>query len=808
MKEFIAHIDDTENQQYVEEHLQNVSIIAAQIGKPLGMESTMKIIGLFHDLGKFCKKFNDYILQEEKIRRGEVNHTSAGALYLFRHFHDRNKDNEIGLITLQLVTYCILAHHGLLDCLSLEEEKSDYVKRIEGFHYSETQYEEVILNATDFLEEIDVDCLFLQAVQEISVLLQKMSGIKGMEMYFFCGGIFRLALSILIEADRSDTAHFMQNYQQPVYEFEKLCGETEKTFLTFQNYLEERLNILKSNSMASPVIQSLRNEVSNQCFAFASKGTGIYCLSVPTGGGKTLSSFRYALEHARIKKKTKIFYIAPFLSILEQNANEIKEIVKNSDAILEHHSNIDFDFGDCKGIDERYRVLTETWENPIIMTTMVQFLNTLFRGNGSSIRRFHQLSHAVILIDEIQSLPIESICLFNGMMNFISICCNTTVILCSATQPILDLYKIPLKLRYSEPKNMISIENLERQFKRVSIENSCLPAGYTIEKLSDFVLEKFHQSMLVVLNTKKAVRSLYDELELKKANDIVLIQLTTYICPEHRLEIIQEMKQNLKKGKKILCVSTRLIEAGVDISFETVVRSVTGMDSIIQSAGRGNRNGEAKQGILYLVNPDSDVENISKLKDVRVGKSSTVSMLDSYKEEPEAFGFDLLSEKATDIFYQIYFKSRYDEMRYSVKEKDVSLLSLLSTNRKIVNSAYQRGLISEELPPFCFSFQTAGDMYQVISNATVNVLIPYKKAKDEIEGLKEERDLKTMKRKLQKLQRYIVQFYPNDPIFRDLEKKKKILPLGEIAGYYVLSDDSYYSNIGVVRESLSKKNIV
>lgn len=233
---------------------------------------------------------------------------------------------------------------------------------------------------------------------------------------------------------------------------------------------------------------------------------------MPTGGGKTLSSLRYALEHAKKFNKDRIFYIIPFTTIIDQNAKDIKDILCRDDVILEHHSNLVVD-----NQQEDYKLLTERWDNPIVLTTMVQFLDTLFSGGTQGIRRMHNLANSIIILDEIQAIPIKCINMFNSAINFLSNICHATIVLCTATQPLLSTTKTPLKLS-KNPNIILDMQEKFEQFKRVNLVDKRLVGGYSAVSIKDLVLNIMDQveSVLVILNTKNSAKEIFNEL--KKAN--------------------------------------------------------------------------------------------------------------------------------------------------------------------------------------------------------------------------------------------------------------------------------------------------
>jgi CRISPR-associated endonuclease/helicase Cas3 len=795
----IAHIHPHNQDiiQTVQEHLEGTAHLAMQMGSPLGMRYLSYLTALFHDLGKWRLKFEQYIkksvLSGSKKNRGSVNHSSAGAIYIYRRFY---KGNDQQKLTAQLICEAILSHHGLNDCMSPQGEDC-FRKRVEDLEGLD--YEEVIKN----LEESTLllkgtDEIFEKAIDEVMLLQQGVSEYK-LSKYFTNGLIERMLLSVLIDADRLDTAIF--------------CGDRKAEDLKYKDIvkwdmLENKLQNKMKQFQTPPGIDKisvLRQKISEECAEFASKPPGIYRLAVPTGGGKTLSSMRYAISHAKKYKKKRIYYISPYLSILEQNSQVFRESLGADNLILEHHSNIILEAEDIQDQEKqnRYRHLTENWEVPIVITTFVQFLNTIFGGKTSSVRRFHNLADSVILIDEIQSLPITMISIFNMAMNYLNHICNTTIVLCSATQPILD--KVTHPIHMSVPADMISdTDELYRSLKRVHVEE--IKGQFKTNELCGF-LEKIsieQKSILIILNTKKAVRTLYQELVKRmeyREGGITILQLSTNMCPEHRLKCINRMKEEVKRNP-IICISTSLIEAGVDVSFSCVVRSYAGLDSVTQAAGRCNRNGEHKEGKVYLIHYEE--ERLGRLKQVQIGAGCTEAVVELYQKDKERFDSDLLSRSALDAFYQRYYfdREQKEEMLYPITKLSTSIVDLLRENMVGKKMLYQKTRQQEKPDLALFqAFKTAGEEFSVISQDTVGILVPYEEGQEIINKLNGELFGKDIVNWLRKGQRFTVNLYKEQ--LKELNNAGAVVTLknGQVLA---LKSGFYDEGLGIVAEGKSE----
>lgn len=520
---------------------------------------------------------------------------------------------------------------------------------------------------------------------------------------------------------------------------------------------------------------------------------------VPTGGGKTLSSLRYALEHAREFKKDRIVYIIPFTTIIDQNSKEIKDFLDREDVVLEHHSNLIMD-----NDNEDYKLLTERWDSPIILSTMVQFLNTFFNGGTQSVRRLHNLVNSIIIFDEIQAIPIKCINMFNYAINFLSKVCNTTVILCTATQPLLSKTEMPVFIE----KNADIIPNADEKFRyftRTKVIPRIRAGGYSIQDLKDFslcLMEKVN-STLIILNTKNAAKELFkainnDNSMLPEEKKSIVFHLSTNMCPAHRIESLNKIREVLGK-KKVICVSTQLIEAGVNISFECVVRSLAGLDSIAQAAGRCNRHAESNCGNVFVINMDTSSENVSRLLEIKAGQDKTLRIFEEYNQNPEAFDCDLLSPKAIAKYFEYYFNELKLEMNYTLPKPyaDKTMFDLLSENKQVVQDYIDRKQVKPDLMLYN-SFKTAGDYFRVIDQNTVGVIVPYEKGEELITKINGKCNLKDLKKYLKEAQQYSVNLY--DQEYRILNHSGAFVQVNN-GGVIALRKEFYDKNVGITAEN-------
>jgi CRISPR-associated endonuclease/helicase Cas3 len=527
-------------------------------------------------------------------------------------------------------------------------------------------------------------------------------------------------------------------------------------------------------------IDHLRRSISERCRERANDAQGIYSLTVPTGGGKTFAGMRYALHHARHHNLDHIICIIPYTSIIEQNAEEIRKLVERPGDerpwVLEHHSNLEPEVQTWQS-----KLVCENWDTPIVFTTMVQFLETLFGGGTRGPRRMHQLARSVLVFDEIQTLPINCVHLFCNAINFLTEHAGTTSLLCTATQPLLNKLKNPDKGQLTIlPGNELvdDVGKLFEDLKRVVIRNLIKPQGWSEADIAELALIEYLRkgSCLVIVNTKNWARRLYACCSQQLDADSVF-HLSTGMCPAHRKEMLGKIRGRLEDELPVLCISTQLIEAGVDVDFASVIRFLAGLDSIAQAAGRCNRNGREKTAEVFVVNPAE--EKIEQLTDIREGRDKALRVFNERRED------ELLSPGAMDLYFSYYFYRRAEDMDYKVTAReagrDDSLLNLLSNNPN--NIGRTQGLTLRQ------SFKTAGKIFKAIDAPTQAVIVPFGKGKTIIADLCAEYDPGRVRRLLQEAQQYSVNVFPN--VWRKLTENGAVIPVRDGDFYYL--EERYYS---------------
>ena len=747
--------------QTVDEHCRETAVYAGEALKSIGLYNVAYTAGLLHDMGKYTEEFAQYIekaASNEPVQRGTVNHTFAGVRYVLEQEHglDLNKEkytsgNAYKDLTAEIIAYAIGAHHGLFDLYDTSR-KSGFFHRCTK---KEVHYEESIENFLRYcLEEKDVKRLFESAEKEIRAFYdQKLLKIRDLarsdeavvdvrhveaeETCFYLGMLARMILSSVVEGDRRSTAGFMQDGYPKSFPTISV-----QRWIEILYGMEQRINQLPDNSP----IDRARHEISIQCRNAGKMRKGIYRLNVPTGGGKTLSSLRFALSHAAEHGLKRIIFTSPLLSILDQNAEVIRDYIGDDSIVLEHHSNVirEKDYTAAKNGQEakldEYELLIENWESPVIITTMVQLLNTLFSGKMSSIRRFHSLCESVIVIDEVQTVPANMLTLFNLAVNFLAYACGTTVVLCSATQPCLERVAHPI-LYYSGALRARDLVPYDEALWKVFQRTTILDDGkMTLAEIPCRIRELMEKtgSLLVVCNKKSEAEQLF-RLARKNEGAYRTFHLSAAMCMEHRKDTLNDIKKSLRElqkksgnSKKVLVISTQVIEAGVDISFECVLRLCAGLDNIVQSAGRCNRNGERKRAPVYVLLAAD--ENLSRLKEIQRAQDAAIDLLADYRRNPEKYRNDLSSDLAAEYYYRALYRRMeegFQDYPVNVDERRMTLYEMLSTNSRLLPSG-----VGER--PFGMThqaFREAGRQFSVFGQDTETVLVPYREGKDLIISL-------------------------------------------------------------------------
>ena len=786
---FPAHISE-KSIQSCEDHCINTAQYAMERLQQANLGKTSYLAGLIHDCGKFTEDFREYIVKaalDKKVKKGSVIHTFAGPFCMLENHHGLEDCKSFNAFTAEIIAYAAGAHHSLFNCIG-EDHKNGFVHRLNR----QPEYEKQAIK--NFYERCcskeQLNKLFSEATHEMENISSDIATIakSNKELYFYFGLITRLIVSAVIDGDRRDTAEFMAG---------KDFGKCIKADPELWTECRDNINSLIDGFTCETKIDKARREMSDICSDHAHNPPGIYRLNIPTGGGKTLSSMRYAVSHAEQYGKKHIIYAAPFLTILEQNSKVIREALGNDDIILEHHSNI-VNEDKCEEELSVYDLLAETWDSPVIITTIVQLLNTMFSGKTSCIRRFHSLCDSVIIIDEVQSISLNILSMFNLTINFLNKICGATIILCSATQPCFDEME---KHRMLISDRDIIPQNKYKEFIKIFKRTELLDAGnMTLEQITDFADNTANKtnSLLTICNTKKEAVKVFNSLKNKHKN---CEHLSASMCIAHRDDVLGKVFNDLDADKKTVLVSTRIIDSGVHVSFEAVIQLMAGMDNAVQAAGRCNRNGE-KDGLcpVYIVRCEN--ERLGSLKDIARAQNATNDLLNRYSANMEAFDNDLASDRSIRCYYKnLYGLAEKNLFDYPVG--DTTLFDLLSDNPKYTDGGEEAGQYI-----FHQAFKTAGEKFEVIGQDTKTVIVPYgeegKRLTAQLQTEKTAGDLNYMKKLLDKAKKYSVAIYDNQ-----IEQLLAIGGIREIAGgkIMILNEDHYDNKTGVTIEPIRKEAV-
>lgn len=795
-----AHISDdgSNREESVAEHTRKTAFLCREKGNRCGLARVMELCGTCHDMGKEKQMFDSYIHADERTKReqkGTIAHASTGAKFLYDKYHDAPGSAKF---MAEMVSYAIAAHHGLFDCVDVEH-RDIFAKKLSMVE----DYDEACRNAKqNYLDGCGLDGLYSEAAAEFGHIWDKIGRIYdsvkpflvsryGRDAnpmlldckYFLLSCLQRLMLSLLIDSDWEATSDFMENVdtlsKPPSWNSKDIFQEAKENF---EAYMEEKQQSARNSRLSKKEkeINDARDMLQKQCRKFAEHPAGIYCLPIPTGGGKTLSSLAYALEYCERHPETeRIIYVSPFISVTEQNAKVFREAIGNEQWILEHHSAV-IRSGETESEDYRTGKFSRydiNWQEPFICTTFVQFMNTLFSDKSEAIRRMHRLVNAVVIIDEVQSMPLKCVHTFNYMINFLKAVCHTDIILCTATQPALEEAQCPIC--YSEPKYMIeNAAGWYRRFERVKIHAPEANQKHTFDTLGNEIAEKTEElrSILVVLNTKSAVRKLYDILKAKHIN---AEYLTTNLCAEHRSDKLASIREKLaRKQEKLVVVSTNLIEAGVDISFQCVYRSMAGLDSLAQTAGRCNRNGEMEWGTIYLIMLEG--ENAGNMEELQQNIRVAQGVISDFNRQRPGRQDSLLLPEWMDKYYKNVYSSATGKMSFPIEDLASNVVALLSRGfgtperKNAMNQAYK----------------TAGRAYRVIDDHSFGVLVPYGKGARLIETIQQTSDTAKIKACIRQAQRYTVNVRGSQ--MRKLEGL--IQPVSDaVPGLYMTASPGAYS---------------
>ena len=675
---FFAHTTEREDQadwQPLQEHLEATATLAETNAAPFGCGAMAKTMGLLHDLGKYSAPFQKRLLGEH----GKVDHSTQGAMVAAERYDD------IGA----LLAYGIAGHHaGLAN------------GRDQG-------------TRTPLAERLNRDVPHLNPAWENEIPLPetapepKAFSLNPDQRSFQFSIMGRMLFSSLVDADYRDTEAFYTGIEGT---------SVERTGFPSLETLREELDKTLSGFTADTEVNELRLEILNHARNESEQSPGLFSMTVPTGGGKTLTSLAFALDHAIRHGLRRVIFVIPFTSIVEQNAAVFRQALGpyGDTAVLEHHSAYQDDGQKAPEAADKLKKAMENWEAPVVVTTSVQFFESLFGDRPSQCRKLHNISGSVVILDEAQTLPLKLLRPCVAAIDELARNYRTSLVLCTATQPALkagDEFKGGLEnVRELAPDR-------ERIFDRLKRVTLCHIGAASDEDIADTLRE--NDQVLCIVNNRRHARCLYEQI----ANEPGAYHLTTLMCARHRSKVLAEIRERLLGGLPCRLISTSLIEAGVDVDFPLVLRAETGLDSIAQAAGRCNREGKRAP-------EDSEVR--------------VFTVADDWPMPPELKQF---AQAARAVFRQFddplaleainaYFRELYWQKGKELDANDI----LGHVNRNKVDN----------LP-----FEWISEQFRMIESTMIPIIIPYDdEARDAINALEYAERIGGISRRLQS---YLVQ---------------------------------------------------
>lgn len=782
MLPYYARIRPTNNApQSMKSHLQRVAQLSSDAARPIHLSATARLIGLLHDFGKITQDFQQYFLWSIKNptsqQKTKVDHSTAGGQFILSK---SDGSDEFSLMTSEIIAHIIYAHHaGSLDFYDVKGE-SDFLRRSEKENLLESV--DIDYFFSNVMSRTDFNHILLESEKEIkhldSLIAQVTSCVSSEaneQYYYYWGLIQKFLLSILVDVDRRDSAEFeLQSSISNEYNPQNL-------FLGLSNHLESAIRSFDSPTTPLSKINFLRRQISEDCLSSSNFPTGVYQLSVPTGGGKTLASMRFAINHLLAHNKKRIIIVIPYTSIIDQTAEVLRGVFGDC-VVYEHHS-------DIIPTSVEYKNITSRWDAPIIVTTQVQFLNTIFDGRNTSLRRLQALVESVIVFDEIQTIPIRCTHLFNSAVNFLTHICNTTTLLCTATQPPLERLGCSVELS-PNPQIARNSADVFESFRRVRVERISQEGGISLDNLAREIVRGCNElgNVLCMVNLTKQARELYHTVSslIDSSPDVKILHLSTKMCPAHRKSVLAQLTSSRHQNERIICIATQLVECGVDISFPLVYRALSGLPSITQAAGRCNRNGEIDCGVVRLFELEN--ENLLMLPEISQGKGLVKEILHSI-DDPNT----LLDQSTMHTYFDRYYNNISQKtLRYPLKSANGTIYDLLAANNLGVGAREERGESVDLFFPQ--AFKTAGKEFSVIDSNTQSVLVPYGDGEKLISLFDKVQEKKKIYKNLQKAQRYCVNLFENEIA----KLKKKNAAYETKSGVLALKKEFYNENTGVV----------
>lgn len=726
----IAHVKQAKDGCWVEhsvdEHLYGVSALAQQFAAQMGASEWARLAGLWHDLGKYQPAFQSYIKRasgydpEAHIEQGSgrVDHSTPGALYASRYAREGGR----------LLSYLIAGHHtGLPDWDSAEEGARSLSRRL-----ADSKVE----NGLNSILQAEIPSDIMNP--SVGDLTKPLGGREGLHLWL------RMLFSCLVDADFLDTERFMNPQSADARGSEFIISELKHVF---DSYIERKITTSEVSE-----VNKWRATVLADCRQAANDSPGAFTLTVPTGGGKTLSSMAFALGHASKFSKQRIIVAIPYTSIIEQTAEQYREIF--GDAVLEHHSSLDPD----KAENEKARtcLAAENWDSPIVVTTNVQLLESLFAARASRCRKIHNIINSVIVLDEAQLLPPEFLQPILDIFRLLTEHYGVTLVLCTATQPALNSRRDTFGktvLRGLDAKREIvgDVEGLFAALDRVEVRR---PANLHDRSSWESIAEEMatHPTVLGIVNSRR------DALALHSLMPKDTLHLSARMCGAHRSRVISLIKRKLKAGESVRVVSTQLVEAGVDLDFPVVYRALTGLDSLAQAAGRCNREGRLPKGQVVVFNPPESPKRGTLL----YAENATRSVWHHYEGAP-----------LSHALYSSYFEQFF-------RQESLDKHGILQ-------------LLTQDAGQCMVQFRTTAERFRVIDDITRTVIVPF--GDDGFKWIDILRSIGPERYIMRKLQRFCVSIYENE--FQELKRIGAIEEI-HLGVWAVVVTNAYDEDLGLL----------
>ena len=729
----IAHRTEGGEEQSLYDHVEGVALQIRRNLTEAGLKQLIplgELLSRLHDAGKAQPAFQRYIRGESAAK---APHSGAGALLATSLLYEFSVELALKKLprTSQLLAYVISGHHrGLYNYAELQNK------------LEEVDCKDRCKKTAEALTKLrsEIQCWAKEHAEATETSLKELAKQVGATEQ--AQALIRLLFSCLVDADFLDTEAFMEE------ERKERRQEATNGYASLK-VLRDRLTKHMEGFSTEGKINQARRLFLNQCRAHGRTcPKGYYSLFLPTGGGKTLSSMAWALETALKHEAKRIIYVIPYTSIITQTAGIFREIF-GEENVLEHHSDITFSGGEASQEAERYertRLLAENWDAPIIVTTNVQFFESLFSHKVSRSRKVHSIANSVVVFDEVQMFPTEFLHPMLRLLEDLRRIYGTQLLFCSATLPPFDkdhtssFKKVNDFHQLSDAIQPIVPEDPElfKVFDRVIYHLE--EKEYTTKELAEELSQ--HDSALCIVNSRRDASQLYHALleEGKEAQDV--IHLSRNMCSAHLKERIAEVRQRLKAKIPTIVISTQLIEAGVDIDLPIVYRAMSGLDSIVQAGGRCNREGKrpapGEVYVFFLSDGGKALGAIAR------GQNATRFLLDNDKEHTRSS----MPLELIEAYYDRYYAS--------IESFDT---------KDIVESLYDE----EEAKRWQFDFEKASIKFKLIEEVNCDLFVPYGRGKELLEGL-EKHTLYLNHRTLRELQQYHVSVHNKK--YEELEKAR------------------------------------